>query len=435
MSADEVVGHPEAGKGPIVVVLGMHRSGTSLCSHILSALGVDMADDVGRGTGNEEGHWERWELVSIHDRLLAALGRPYGGPGEYNPRHDLPFPPGWWADPAAHAAQRDIEAFLRTRMYPGRLFGFKDPRTTRLLPLWMDLFERLSLEPRFVVCVRHPTDVALSLNRRDGIPIQAGEYRWFTYNADCFKNIHGNLLVITYENWFREPQRTVSRLRRFVMPDARQPIPQGVLNIIKPGLNHSKVEHSGPSNKSVIFDFFNKLEAFENDPSDRTALDRAIEDFDRYQSLDPFGSALLDLLSKNRPDDVSASQEALSENSPDEVSTSIDDEPRYASSCFPCLLNTVTTLAAVLGLTMTSQDSDRSLPELCEEVAARSGELIRALRSSKDRVRHLEHALETRLDTDQEQRERLTLLTRKMAAMEALLQTGAMKHELGKPRL
>ena len=29
---------------PIVLVLGIHRSGISLCSHILSALGVDMAD-------------------------------------------------------------------------------------------------------------------------------------------------------------------------------------------------------------------------------------------------------------------------------------------------------------------------------------------------------------------------------------------------------
>jgi hypothetical protein len=31
---------------PVVLVLGMHRSGTSVCSHILSALGVDMPDDI-----------------------------------------------------------------------------------------------------------------------------------------------------------------------------------------------------------------------------------------------------------------------------------------------------------------------------------------------------------------------------------------------------
>jgi hypothetical protein len=35
-----------APRRPIVMVLGMHRSGTSLCSHVLSALGLDMTDHV-----------------------------------------------------------------------------------------------------------------------------------------------------------------------------------------------------------------------------------------------------------------------------------------------------------------------------------------------------------------------------------------------------
>ena len=40
---------------PIVLVLGMHRSGTSLCSHILSALGVDMSDDIDVNPSNAKG--------------------------------------------------------------------------------------------------------------------------------------------------------------------------------------------------------------------------------------------------------------------------------------------------------------------------------------------------------------------------------------------
>jgi len=41
--------HGDFGRGerrPIVLVLGMPRSGTSLCSHLLSALGVDMTDKI-----------------------------------------------------------------------------------------------------------------------------------------------------------------------------------------------------------------------------------------------------------------------------------------------------------------------------------------------------------------------------------------------------
>src|SRR5205814_1239378 len=81
---------------PIVLLLGMHRSGTSLCSHILSMLGVDMADTVMTAprSDNPRGHWERWEIVEFHDRILSFFNRGY-----FTPFHDLSLPIAWWADP------------------------------------------------------------------------------------------------------------------------------------------------------------------------------------------------------------------------------------------------------------------------------------------------------------------------------------------------
>jgi len=66
-----------AKRRPLIMVLGMHRSGTSLCSHVLSALGVDMVDEVESRFDNPRGHWERWEIVDLHDRILAKLNRSY----------------------------------------------------------------------------------------------------------------------------------------------------------------------------------------------------------------------------------------------------------------------------------------------------------------------------------------------------------------------
>ena len=108
---------------PIVLVLGMHRSGTSLCSHLLSALGVDMADSIGVNLGNDRGHWERWEIVEFHDRILRLFNRDYGGQF-----HDFALPVAWWADPRVAEIRREIVAFLETRM-GNSYFGFKDPRT------------------------------------------------------------------------------------------------------------------------------------------------------------------------------------------------------------------------------------------------------------------------------------------------------------------
>src|SRR5215831_14473761 len=172
---------------PIVVVLGMHRSGTSLCSHILSALGVDMADKIpGPGAAsptpdNPRGHWERWEIVEFHDRILKLFNRDYLGRF-----HDFALPVAWWADPRVAQIRRELAAFLEGRMGDG-LFGFKDPRTLRLMPVWHQIFNELKLAPRIVLCLRNPAQVARSLHARDGLDPANGEYRWLAYMIDFYR--------------------------------------------------------------------------------------------------------------------------------------------------------------------------------------------------------------------------------------------------------
>ena len=120
----------------IILILGMHRSGTSLCSHLLSALGVDMADEivvpghVSPAPDNPRGHWERWEIVKFHERILRLLNRDY-----FEHFHDFALPVAWRPDPRVVQIRREIVAFLQQRMGDG-YFGFKDPRTVRLIPVW-----------------------------------------------------------------------------------------------------------------------------------------------------------------------------------------------------------------------------------------------------------------------------------------------------------
>jgi hypothetical protein len=183
---------PAGQRRPIVLVLGMHRSGTSLCSHVLSALGVDMADKVA-GPGamtlspdNPKGHWERWEIVDFHDRILGFFNRGY-----YTPFHDFGLPVAWWADPRVAETRREIVAFLDKRM-GNEPFGFKDPRTVRLMPIWHQITKELKLAPKIIYCLRNPAQVARSLHARDGIRLDLAEYRWLSYNIDFFRYIRGD---------------------------------------------------------------------------------------------------------------------------------------------------------------------------------------------------------------------------------------------------
>ena len=202
---------------PIVLVLGMHRSGTSLCSHILSALGVDMADRIpGPGAtsphpSNPRGHWERWEIVEFHDRILNLFNRDYLGRF-----HDFALPVAWWADPRVAQIRREIVAFLQRRMGDG-CFGFKDPRAVRLMPVWHQIFNELKLAPKIVLCLRNPAQVSRSLHARDGLDPANGEYRWLVHMMDFYRYASNlDCCAVEYEEWFDNPAANIEKLRKFL---------------------------------------------------------------------------------------------------------------------------------------------------------------------------------------------------------------------------
>lgn len=274
---------------PIVIALGMHRSGTSLCSQILSLLGVDMAVDVGAGRGNEAGHWERWEIVEFHDRILRILDRDY-----YSGTHDLALPNGWWAIPEVRVVQRELEDFIRAQIRPGHVFGFKDPRTARLLPLWTPIFRALNLDPRFIFCVRSPTQVARSLEDRDGLPLQMGEYRWAVYNTECWRNLRAEACTIVYDSWFESRDETLGRLVAF-LSDVIDVNLRTVAQAVDAQIDRS-LRHDRPGSERIrqpAMRYFYGLLCQENqDDETRLAIDRFVDQFAAFQQIIPFEGAV-----------------------------------------------------------------------------------------------------------------------------------------------
>jgi hypothetical protein len=225
---------------PIVLVLGMHRSGTSLCAYILSALGVDMTDDVEPTLGNA-GRWERWEIVEFHDRILRLYNRDY-----YGHFHDFALPGAWWADPRVVQIKREIVAFLEQRMGNG-YFGFKDPRTVRLMPVWHQSLNELRLAPRLVLCLRNPAHVTRSLHVRDGLDPEIGEYRWLVHMIDFFRYANGlDSCTVEYDGWFDNPEANIKKLQTFLdLPwqQSQADLALVLSGIIDPAAQHDDAGH------------------------------------------------------------------------------------------------------------------------------------------------------------------------------------------------
>jgi GT2 family glycosyltransferase len=163
------------GPRPVALfVLGMHRSGTSALAGMLSRLGVTLGERLmPPSPANPRGYFEHQDIVAVHDGFLAAIGSSWNSVA--------PFAAGWEDGPAAQTARRALRHILARDFADESLWAVKDPRVCRLLPLWRPLLDEFSAEPRFVLMLRHPDEVASSLAVRDGLGRARARMLWLRH--------------------------------------------------------------------------------------------------------------------------------------------------------------------------------------------------------------------------------------------------------------
>ncbi|SMC03918.1 Sulfotransferase family protein [Sulfobacillus thermosulfidooxidans DSM 9293] len=195
-----------------IVVLGMHRSGTSVIAAGLRVLGVDWGRDdefLPLATDNPKGHFEWADVVYWHEVLLAVLGRRWNDWAA--------LPPEWLDQPSVQAVAETMTALVRQRFGEHTLWGFKDPRTCLFVPLWERIFSRLDVVPNYVVVIRHPLSVAYSLQRRDGMTLAEGLQLWMRYVMDSLQSTHGaRRVIVDYDDWLADPIGILERVARML---------------------------------------------------------------------------------------------------------------------------------------------------------------------------------------------------------------------------
>ena len=187
----------------IVVLLGMHRAGTSVTMNVLNALGVPLSDDLMPATNfNAKGYFESLEISQVHDEILKSFGMLWSSSTITHP-----FPANWWRQPQVAPFKAKLISIVRREFEKaGAIWGFKDPRTARLLPLWFEIIEELDLEPKYILVTRHPTDVARSLYERERVHPMHAELLWLEHNVDALVHTRGKLSgMVEYRRWFDDP--------------------------------------------------------------------------------------------------------------------------------------------------------------------------------------------------------------------------------------
>ena len=200
---------PADGKTPprVIVVVGMHRSGSSAVTRGLQALGVRLGGKLMRPQkgNNEKGFFEDLDIWRLNEALLEKAGSDW---------HKLArLDASRFTGKEYAAERREAAQILSKKIEDGATFAFKDPRTAILLPFWRCVFEDLGLAVGYVVTVRNPLDSAASLEARDGFPLHKGVYLWAKHMIDAVRETADRPRVfVSYDHLMDDPFRELERI-------------------------------------------------------------------------------------------------------------------------------------------------------------------------------------------------------------------------------
>lgn len=219
-----------------ILILGMHRSGTSVLTRLVNLLGAELGSSLmaAEKGNNDKGFWEHWDIVTIHEELLAALDHDWDTP--------VPLPDNWWKSKTVAPFRKRLLAIIKRDFADSELWCVKDPRLCLLLPLWNDMLDELGLTPLSILASRNPLDVAASLNKRDAIAEEKGLFLWLlhTLEAEHASRDHKRVIV-SYESIMQNWQETADILAKaldITWPSSKENISAEVESFIDPSLRH-----------------------------------------------------------------------------------------------------------------------------------------------------------------------------------------------------
>ena len=167
-----------------LLIVGMHRSGTSMVAQACAAAGVNPGpaeDLLSAQSDNPEGFFEHRRLVEINDAMLDAAGAS-------------------WFAPPAHIDLKDCAAqrqeLVRALSSTESVFFLKDPRLCLTASAWLQVVPRAC----WLYVYRSPLAVARSLARRNHFSLQLGLQLWEWYNRRALEFLRDhNFVAVSYD--------------------------------------------------------------------------------------------------------------------------------------------------------------------------------------------------------------------------------------------
>lgn len=163
-------------KPALIVVLGMHRSGTSAVTEALAStdLPLNLGNHLlGGKPQNPHGFFEDTRVIRANKDFYEFHGahvmEPWNLPSEFT------------------MAGTERIGIVFEKLLKEKINIIKDPRLCVTLPQWQQVWGN-RIRPTYLHIWRHPAEVALSLHKRDGLSIDQAERVWLTHVVTALRH-------------------------------------------------------------------------------------------------------------------------------------------------------------------------------------------------------------------------------------------------------
>ncbi len=228
-----------------IVVLGMHRSGTTALMGTLLFYGVYLGTRLLGTPSNPLELCEHSDIVNLNSRILSELSSSWDDVFTLNED--------WHKQDNIKEHKEKIIAVIKDEFHKSKLWGIKDPRMCILLPMWLDIFKELSITPYFILSVRNPLEIAKSLEERDKFSQEQSLLLWMKHllNAEYYSRNHHRVFS-KYDELLKNPRKAIDKITRalgITLPKSFEGANKGFKSFLKPNLKHHSCKRDTAYNR------------------------------------------------------------------------------------------------------------------------------------------------------------------------------------------
>ena len=174
-----------------IIVAGVHRSGTSLLTGVLSFLGAQPPSNiVAAGKYNLKGFWEPLEILRLNESIFDELQT------NWEDWRQIDF--NLWSVERRAYYKDQIKRLIAEEYPDAMFFVLKEPRLTRLIPLYHEALTEMGIDVVYALSLRAPDDVVGSIRTANPLKSKNGAYLlWLRYifEAEFDTRAHRRVIV------------------------------------------------------------------------------------------------------------------------------------------------------------------------------------------------------------------------------------------------